>query len=63
MPLQRRDTAGNTIKETQRYKIAFRDKVGNKDKNIADVHWVESYKKYNSMDVDEETTICKCAIF
>lgn len=24
---------------------------------------VESYKKYNQMDVEEETTICKCSIF
>ncbi len=62
MPLDRRDTAGKSIGGSSRYKIAFRDKV-KAQTPIADTIWVESYKKYNAMDAEEETTICKCAIF
>lgn len=60
--LVRRDTQGKAIAEGDRYKITFRDRsdVG---KPIDDIIYVESYKKYNQMDVEEETTICKCAIF
>ena len=61
-PLNRRDTQGNNIGTGERYKLHFRDKV-QKGTAIADVHLVESYKKYNQMDVEEETTFCKCTIF
>ena len=62
--LDRRDTQGNRIdKNTERHKISFRDKV-KQGSTVEDVHHVESYKKYNQMDDgDEQTTICRCAIF
>ena len=37
-----------------------------KHRDIVNVYFVESYKKYNAMDIDEEqnsNSICKCAIF
>ena len=40
----------------------FRDKV-NKETRICDVYLVESYKKYNQMEYEEDTIICKCSIF
>ena len=30
---------------------------------LEDTFLVESYKKYNAMEIEEETTICKCTIF
>ena len=40
----------------------FRDKV-DKNTRICDVYLVESYKKYNQMEYEEDTIICKCNIF
>ena len=40
----------------------FRDKV-DKNTRICDVYLVESYKKYNHMEYEEDTIICKCNIF
>lgn len=62
MNLQRRDTSGKDIQSGERYKIAFRDKV-HRNKPVADVVYVESYKKYNQMEYEEEAVICKCTIF
>ena len=63
MPLERRDTSGNNIEKGQKFKLTFRDKVQT-GQSVADVNFVESYKKYNAMDdTEESTTICKCSIF
>ena len=61
-PLDRRDSAGNSIRGAERHKIMFRDKV-DKNTRICDVYLVESYKKYNQMEYEEDTIICKCNIF
>ena len=61
-PADRHDAAGNAIKGVERHKISFRDKV-NKETRICDVYLVESYKKYNQMEYEEDTIICKCSIF
>ena len=58
----RRDQAGNSIRGADRHKIMFRDKV-DKNTRICDVYLVESYKKYNQMEYEEDTIICKCNIF
>ena len=58
----RRDQAGNSIRGSERHKIMFRDKV-DKNTRICDVYLVESYKKYNQMEYEEDTIICKCSIF
>ena len=62
-PIVRRDTQGKSINEGERYKLAFRDKVQSGNKSLSDVTYVESYKKYNQMEAEEETTFCKCTIF
>ena len=61
-PMERRDSAGNAIAGAERHKIMFRDKV-DKNTRICDVYLVESYKKYNQMEYEEDTIICKCSIF
>ena len=61
-PHDRRDSAGNSIAGQERHKITFRDKV-DKNTRICDVYLVESYKKYNQMEYEEDTIICKCSIF
>ena len=47
----RTDKNGNIIskKNSMRYKITFVDEVDN-NKELAEIHRVESYKKYNSYD-------------
>ena len=50
------------IRGAERHKIMFRDKV-DKNTRICDVYLVESYKKYNQMEYEEDTIICKCNIF
>ena len=57
-----RDQADNSIRGADRHKIMFRDKV-DKNTRICDVYLVESYKKYNQMEYEEDTIICKCNIF
>ena len=50
--------------KTEKFKISYRDKVmKGKGGTLADVHLVESYKKYNQQEYEEETFICKCVIF
>ena len=44
------------------HKIQFRDKV-EKGARVSDVYLVESYKKYNAAELDEDTIICRCSIF
>ena len=61
-PRDRRDSAGNSISGAERHKLMFRDKV-DKNTRICDVYLVESYKKYNQMEYEEDTIICKCSIF
>jgi len=62
MPEERRDTAGKNISNGSRYRISFRDKV-QAQTEIADTFYVESYKKYNASETEEETQFCKCSIF
>ena len=63
LKLSRKDSAGNNIVSGDRFKLTFRDKVQS-GSGVADVHLVESYKKYNAMeDHEESTTICRCTIF
>lgn len=63
--LERRDSSGALIGGKQdKFKLVFRDKCKTApSKTIADIHYVESYKKYNLTDYEEETIICKCSIF
>jgi hypothetical protein len=57
---QRKDQMGNTIKHgSKRHKVTFVDQV--QKKSIAEVFFVESYKKYNS-DESSSTSHC-CLIF
>ena len=51
-----------TNKERTSHKISFRDKVQTGTR-VCDVHLVESYKKYNAAEMDEDTIICRCSIF
>ena len=44
------------------HQITFRDKA-EKGQRVCDVYLVESYKKYNAMEIEDDTVICKCAIF
>jgi len=58
----RKDRFGVEIKKGQKKKpkVTFKDQV--LSKSLVTVHVVESYKKYNSMDPDEDTTGCSCRI-
>lgn len=60
----RRDRFGNWIKfGSKHHRIVFRDQV-DRGNGVADIHEVESYKKYNVMnDLDDDTFKCKCNIF
>ena len=47
----------------KKHKLTFRDRVC-KGEKISDVHYVESYKKYNQFDYQEEDIFnCKCTVF
>ena len=54
MPVDRRDTSGKKISNGDRYRISFRDKV-QAQTEISDTYYVESYKKYNASELEEET--------
>ena len=59
----RKDQNGNTIgSKTEKFKLTYRDKVKS-GSALTDVYHVESYKKYNATEYEEETIICKCSIF
>jgi len=47
----RTDKFGNVISKnnSHKYKICFADQI-DKDKNLVEVHLVESYKQYNSIE-------------
>ena len=49
-------------KATPQHQITFRDKA-EKGQRVCDVYLVESYKKYNAMEIEDDTVICKCTIF
>ena len=60
----RRDRYGNEINSNKKgQKISFRDQVV-KGQELCDVVFVESYKKYNSLDNDDSGGFsCRCLIF
>lgn len=62
----RRDRHGNVIElglRDKKHKLTFRDRVI-KGQKVSDINYVESYKKYNSFDYQEEEIFnCKCTIF
>ena len=63
----RRDQKGIPImKESKLHKISFCDKLTEK-RNLTDVIEIESYKKYNVIEDEEEhrskTLSCRCIIF
>ena len=60
---QRTDRRGSVIVEGQRksFKISYVDKV-DKGTPLAEVHLVESYKKYNAEDPHQPSSPC-CSLF
>jgi hypothetical protein len=59
----RKDRFGNPINESKNHKLTFADQIQKKEK-LAKIYLVESYKKYNAMEVDEEETkACSCVLF
>lgn len=54
---KRTDSSGTIIKKgSKRHKVSFADQV--KKKPIAEVYYVESYKKYNSDESAQTVTHC-----
>lgn len=46
--MSRKDRHGKSIvKKSRTHKISFADNVGDDSNKLADVYFVESYKKYN----------------
>ena len=47
-------------KDAKKQKVTFKDQVTKDEEELAVVHHVESYKKYN---VIVDNTCCECVIF
>ena len=58
---QRQDRNGNVIDGEKRFKLSYLDKV-NKGEPLAQIHLVESYKKYNAEDNSSGSSPC-CQLF
>ena len=61
----RKDFYGNKINNRKRQKVTFIDEI-NPNKHLAKIIYVESYKKYNNNEDDNDTDECcgsKCLIF
>jgi hypothetical protein len=61
----RTDRSGTVISRHTKsnYKISFADKINGEAEKIADVYFVESYKKYNQENTHGSTQQGCCAIF
>ena len=44
---ERRDRNGNLINEAKKHKLTFADHVAKDKSKLTQIHYVESYKKYN----------------
>ena len=59
--VKRKDRVGKPIvRGGRKHKVTFQDQVLKKD--LVTVHIVESYKKYNQIDNDDDVTTCNCSI-
>ncbi len=58
---KRKDRFGRTIGTTsKKHRISFKDEI--EKQSLNEIFFVESYKKYNTIEDTEEQTSCHCSL-